>query len=184
MNNLIKIDEAWLLALNGLGSDFFDPFFIAISEVAIWFPLYAFLIFLIFRKFKTGDAIVFLALVILGVVLTDQISVHLFKEVFQRPRPCHQDHLANALRVVDGCGGAYGFVSSHAANTFGLATFVGKLLNKKIKYIFPALLIWATIVSYSRIYLGVHFPGDILGGAILGMIIGNILFTVASRRLI
>lgn len=184
MNSLIKIDENWLLALNGLGNEALDPFFVAISQVAIWIPLYAFLIFLLFKKFETSDALVFLALVIIGVFLTDQISVHLFKEVFQRPRPCHQEQLVSSLRVVDGCGGAYGFVSSHAANTFGLATFVGKVLGRKMKFIYPILLFWAAMVSYSRIYLGVHFPGDILGGAVLGMVIGSVLFKIASRRLI
>jgi undecaprenyl-diphosphatase len=184
MEYLLGLDEKWLLWLNSLGGKSLDPAMVFISEVYVWVPLYALLIFVLFKKFPTSDALFYLALVIVGVLLTDQISVHAFKEVFQRPRPCHQDHLIGTLRIVDGCGGAYGFVSSHAANTFGLATLLGKILRTKFKWVSPALLIWAAVVSYSRIYLGVHFPGDVLGGAILGMAIGNVLFTIAQRRLL
>ena len=183
MDFFLDLDKKWLLWLNSLGTESLDSSFVFISEVSVWIPLYALLVFLLFKKFPTGDALFYLALVIVGVILTDQISVHAFKEVFQRPRPCHQDHLIGTLRIVDGCGGAYGFVSSHAANTFGLATLMGKIFKTKWPIMPTLLLIWASVVSYSRIYLGVHFPGDILGGAILGMAIGNVLFKVAQRRL-
>lgn len=91
-----------------------------------------------------------------------------------RLRPCHNPDIANLVHIVDGhCGGQFGFVSSHATNTFALAFFVGSLLKKHISWLLPLLLVWAGIVSYSRIYLGVHYPGDVLCGALLGVIIAK-----------
>lgn len=106
----------------------------------------------------------------------DRISVMAFKDVFQRFRPCHNPDIASLVHLVDGCGGKFGFVSSHAANSFALALFTGLLLRKHYKYILPIMLFWAALVSYSRIYVGVHYPGDILGGAILGTVIGIFVY--------
>jgi undecaprenyl-diphosphatase len=101
--------------------------------------------------------------------ITDLASVHLFKNVFLRLRPCHEPALSGLVHLVNNrCGGSYGFVSSHAANTFGLAIMVLLLFKKLNPWIGYGMVIWAAMVSYSRIYLGVHYPGDILGGALLG----------------
>jgi undecaprenyl-diphosphatase len=116
--------------------------------------------------------LLFIALV---VTLADQISVHAFKEVFQRLRPCHNPELQDIVHLVNNkCGGQYGFVSSHAANTFAVAFFLKKLFAQKQFSIF--IIFWAAIVSYSRIYLGVHFPLDVIGGAVLGTLIGIMVF--------
>lgn len=94
-----------------------------------------------------------------------------------RLRPCHNPELANLVHTINGaCGGQYGFVSSHAANTFALAVFVVLVLKKHFKWMFCFMLVWATIVSYSRIYVGVHYPGDVLGGALLGSTIGFLIW--------
>lgn len=118
--------------------------------------------------------------VLLGVVLliflSDQTSVKLFKEVFQRLRPCHNPEIVDLVHLVTRCGGQYGFVSSHAANTFALAMFMGLILKKHIPYFLLGLLCWATIVSYSRVYVGVHYVSDIFVGALLGMLIGYLVF--------
>ncbi|MBW6481908.1 MAG: phosphatase PAP2 family protein [Vicingaceae bacterium] len=114
--------------------------------------------------------------VILLIVLSDQASVQLFKEVFKRLRPCHNPQLAGLVHLVDGCGGKYGFVSSHAANTFALALFMGLVLKKHIPFIFTGLLCWAIVVSYSRVYVGVHYVSDIFVGALVGMLIGWFVF--------
>ena len=104
---------------------------------------------------------------VLAIVLSDQISVHAFKEVFLRYRPCHNLVLQSQVHLNGGCGGTYGFISSHAANTFALAMFLSLLFNGKIKYFTLFILVWASFVSYSRIYNGVHYPADIACGAIV-----------------
>lgn len=139
-----------------------------------WIPLYIVLVVLVGLKFKKNALYIF-PIITLLILLSDQTSVHLFKNVFMRLRPCHNPDIANLVHVVDGCGGQYGFVSSHATNTFALAVFIGVLFKKHYNWLLPSMLIWAAVVSYSRVYVGVHYPGDILGGAVLGVIIANLV---------
>ena len=167
---LTQVDTNFFLFLNGINSPFWDTVMWYLSGKLTWVPLYLIIIYFIFRKhrFETLWILIAIALV---VTATDQLSVHLFKNVFERLRPCHNPDLSGMVHLVNGkCGGKFGFVSSHAANTFGVALF---LLNVfKIKWFSISILLWATIVSYSRIYLGVHFPGDVIVGATLGAIVG------------
>lgn len=170
------------LFINGLHSPFFDVLMYWFSQKLIWAPLYAALLFMVWLQYRKAFWVV-LPLVILLVTLTDQISVVFFKDVFERLRPCHEPALEGMVRILNGhCGGSYGFISSHASNTFGVATFVGFLLKYKFKWMLPVMLTWAGLVSYSRIYLGVHYPGDIIVGGIVGFLIGLLL--VAILRLI
>lgn len=164
------IDTQLFLFLNGIHSPFFDPIFQFITERYSWIPLYMVLAVLVFVKFKWRGFILapFIALVI---ILADQVSVNLFKEVFLRLRPCHNPEIKDLVHTVDGCGGQYGFVSSHASNTFALAVFLGLIFKKHFSYLMHIMLVWAAIVSYSRIYVGVHYPADILCGAILGVVL-------------
>jgi undecaprenyl-diphosphatase len=148
------------------------------SEKLIWAPLYAVLLFLVWLQYKKAFWVI-LPLVILLVTLTDQVSVVFFKDVFERLRPCHEPALEGMVRILNGhCGGSYGFISSHASNTFGVATFVGLLLRQRYQWLLPAMLTWAGLVSYSRIYLGVHYPGDIIVGGIVGCLIGLLLIAI------
>jgi undecaprenyl-diphosphatase len=112
------------------------------------------------------------------ILIGDRASVEMFKEVFERLRPCHNPTIKYLVHTVDGCGGKFGFVSSHATNSFSLAVFSSLLLKSKFKWITASMLFWAALVSYSRIYVGVHFPADILGGAILGSGVGVFVFLV------
>lgn len=170
MDFLIDLDTRLFLFLNGLNSPFWDPIMVFVSGRLTWLPFYMVLAFFIFRKFHWRG---FWVLLFVAVVVTvaDQSSVQLFKDVFQRLRPCRNPELVDLVKLVNNrCGGGYSFVSSHATNTFAVAAF---LLNVfRVKPFQVLILFWAALVSYSRVYLGVHYPADILGGAILGLACG------------
>jgi len=176
---LIKKDIDIFLILNGFHNDIFDFIMWWISNTIIWIPLYILIIYLIVKKHKQ-KGIIFIVLAGLLILLSDQGSLHLFKNVFHRLRPCHNPELEGLVHIVWGkCGGSYGFVSSHAANMFAVATYVFLILRKHYRYFTIGLLFWAALVSYSRIYLGVHYPADVFFGALLGVVCGTITWHIA-----
>jgi undecaprenyl-diphosphatase len=163
---LQNLDVKLFLFLNAQNSPFFDKIMWFISGKFEWIPLYLLLIFWIFYRFRKKGWI-FLALTLLVFALSDAGSVHLFKNVFERLRPSRNPALEGMVHLVNGYrGGLYGFISGHAANTFGLAVFTGLVFREKWYII--SILIWASVVSYSRIYLGVHYPSDVVAGALWG----------------
>lgn len=165
-----RLDQQLFLFLNSLNSPFFDQLMHAISGKLIWAPLYLAILVYLGVKYKRRFIIILL-IIILGVTLADQISVHLFKNVFQRLRPCHEPSLEGLVHLFNGeCGGQYGFVSSHATNSFNIALISLLLIRKK--WVTIAIIVWALIVGYSRIYLGVHYPGDVICGSMLGALVG------------
>ena len=188
---LIEIAKSWdtdlFLILNGFHNDFWDTVMYWASEKYFWVPFYALLLVLIGVKLKWKTLLVILPLIVLLILLSDQGSVFL-KNFFQRYRPCHNLVIQDIVHTLNGkCGGQYGFVSSHAANTFALAMFVGMLFRKKLKWMLVFMLFWAGFVSYSRIYTGVHYPADIMAGALLGTGMGFLLvigyFYLCEKRM-
>jgi undecaprenyl-diphosphatase len=164
------LDQQLFLFLNSLNSPFFDKVMSALSGVVIWFPLYISIIIYLVIRYKRKFLII-LFFIILAATLADQISVHLFKNIFHRLRPCHEPSLAGLIHLVNGkCGGLYGFVSSHASNSFNVALLSLMLIKKRWYSI--SIIVWASVIGYSRIYLGVHYPGDVICGAMLGSFIG------------
>lgn len=149
----------------------------AISSSSIWILPALFFMAYIFRERHWRDAIVILLCLTLTVVLCDQISSNLIKPMFMRLRPSHDASIQGMLHYVGNYrGGMYGFVSSHATNAFGAVTFISGIIRSK--RICHCLMVFASCVCYSRVYLGVHYPGDVVCGAILGMLIGFCIYKV------
>jgi undecaprenyl-diphosphatase len=170
-----KLDELIILAMNGSNSPFWDPVMWWVSGKTSWWPFYLGLIIFIFIKKKWISGGIILIFIILLIALSDQTSVHFFKEVFQRPRPSHNSSIEQMLNYVNNYrGGNYGFISSHASNSFAFAGFLSLIF--RIRWLSILLIAWATLVSYSRIYLGVHYLSDILVGALWGLFLAFLVY--------
>ncbi len=176
---LVNLDTDLFLYLNRLHTDTWDEIMWWVSNKYASIPLYLTVLFFVFKKYKFKGFIFVIAL-IFAVTIADKLSVHLFKNVFERLRPCHNPEISKLVHIVrNKCGGQYGFISSHATNSFVIAVFTSILF--KNKYFSFLILFWAITVSYSRIYLGVHFPADIIGGAIFGSIIALIFYFISKK---
>jgi undecaprenyl-diphosphatase len=177
IDQLIDKDIELLIYLNNLGTAQWDGFWLFITNKYSAIPLYMLLLYFTYKQFglkKTFVAVIFIALLITA---SDQTS-NLFKYGFKRLRPCHNENIADLIRLVGNrCGGLYGYFSAHAANSMAISVFFGLLFKSKLNYLFPILVIWAISVSYSRIYLGVHFPFDVLTGMLIGLIYGALFYT-------
>ncbi|HOI32904.1 MAG: phosphatase PAP2 family protein [Bacteroidales bacterium] len=178
---LNQFDASLFLFLNSLHAGWLDPVMIFFSGKLTWIPFYLVLLYLIIRQYRWQSLIILLFVAVL-ISLSDQLSVRAFKFIFERPRPCHEPDLQPLIYLASGrCGGAFGFVSSHAANSFAMAGFVWFLLRNAHPIMGWILFPWAAIVSYSRIYLGVHYPGDILAGAVLGLTVSWVVWQIYRR---
>ena len=176
MEQLQKIDEYLFRLINSTGWQQMDEVMILISSKWFWIPLYIFILYTLYKTFRQDFFKILFSLGIL-IFLADYGSVQLFKEMFQRARPCH---LLEGIRVVDGCGGPFGFVSSHASNSFAIAFFISLLLRKY--WWFVNLFSWAVLIGFSRIYLGVHYPFDILGGMFWGLFVSLLTYYIYKMK--
>jgi len=181
MEEIILEDKQAMIFLNNLGSSTFDPFWILVSEKWFWIPLYVIFLYFLYKNFNKKSLFYILLFVALGITASDQIA-NIFKFGFERLRPCHDPSLEGLLREVK-CGGKFGFYSAHSSNSFFVATYLTILLGKKIKQLPYFLFVWAAIVAYSRVYLGMHFPGDIIVGAIMGTLLA-LFFGILAKKVI
>ena len=175
LHEIQQLDTQIFLSLNGAHAPWADTLMYWVTERNTWIPMYALLIIWLVWQYKQQAAGMIGAL-ILTIIIADQTASSLLKPWVERLRPCHVAYLQDKIHlVVEGCGGTYGFASSHAANSFGLSTALWLLCgtvvptvkrpSKYLLWFFP----WAALVSYSRVYVGVHYPLDIIAGAIIGV---------------
>lgn len=172
---LDKLDQQLFLFLNDLNTPFFDPVFWFISARFTWVPFYLILVGILIKNFKKDSVITLIAIGIL-IVIADRFTSGFMKPFFERLRPCHNPEISVSVHLINGwCGGKYGFVSSHAANTFALATYFFLIFKQIYRHIW-LMFLWASIVAYSRVYAGVHYPGDVIAGALIGTFLGFLIF--------
>lgn len=179
MYEIIQEDKELFVYLNTLGSQPFDQFWILVSEKFIWIPLYIIFLYLIYKNYKWKNLVYIMIFVALGVTISDQLA-GIFKDGIARLRPCHDPSLDHLMRDL-GCGGQFGFYSAHASSTFFVASFLTFILKRYYKYLPVFLFAWASMVAYSRIYLGAHFPMDVIFGAAVGFLLGGFFSTLAFK---
>ena len=181
IEEILKLDSKLFLYLNNLGTSKFDIFWISLSKIEANILMYLFLILLFFYIQKIRPKLIyifyFFFVIAMMITITDQ-GANIFKDSFQRLRPCYNESIIDSLRLVkENCGGKYGFFSAHASNSFSLAIFFGLLFINRIRYIIMITIVFASLISYSRIYLGVHYPIDVFFGGFFGIFVGFVMYS-------
>ena len=181
LDQLLDWDIALFLFINGLGTSFFDPFWMLMTHKATNFAVYLVLLFW-FYHFKGMKQTLFLLLGVGALILvTDQIT-NVFKNGFERLRPCHNLEVQHVMRLVkSGCGGLYSYFSGHASNSFVLATYFSILFSARFPKLKFVLFLIAACIAYSRVYVGVHFPLDIVSGAVFGTLWALCFYWISTR---
>jgi undecaprenyl-diphosphatase len=173
LEKLLSLDTQLFIYLNGLGSETYDGLWLIITKQVNWIPFFLLLLYLIYKKIGMKQTAYLLLFVAVLVLVTDQIT-NVFKYMVQRERPCNNPEIKSIIRVVQ-VRNSFSFFSGHAANTMAVTTFLYLLFKKQFKY-FGFLFLWPLIFAYSRIYLGLHYPIDILSGFLCGVITGYLMY--------
>jgi undecaprenyl-diphosphatase len=173
LEKILSLDTQLFIFLNGLGSETYDGFWLFITKQSNWTPFFLLLLFLVYKKLGIKHTAVLLLFVTLLIVTSDQIT-NLVKHTFQRLRPCSNPEIKSIIRAVQ-TRTSFSFFSGHAASSMAVTTFLFLILKDKYKYI-GFLFLWPLIFAYSRVYLGLHYPLDILSGYLFGATLGYLFF--------
>lgn len=173
LDKILSLDQKLFVYLNGLGSETFDGFWLIITKQIYWIPLFLFLLYLVFKKLGTKQTLFLILFVAILLVFTDQ-TANLFKYGVQRLRPCNNPEINSFIRIVQ-ARKSFSFFSGHATSSMAVATFLYLFFKKDFKYIW-LLFLWPLIFAYSRIYLGLHYPLDIISGYLCGAMLGFLMF--------
>ena len=176
LEQLLQYDTELFLYLNNLGSERWDTLWLVITNKFSFIPMYAILLYVIYKKLGLKSLLILILVIAAMVTFTDQIT-NLFKYVIaKRPRPCREEDLQEVMRFIAGGCGRYGFFSGHSSNSMAVAVFAGLILRPYYKNLIFFLLLWSFIVAYSRIYVGVHYPLDIICGMTFGALAGFMFY--------
>jgi undecaprenyl-diphosphatase len=183
LDTLLELDRSLFLYFNGLGSSTWDGLWLTITNKLTFVPLYALLLFLIYKNYGLRPLLMMMLVIAVMITFTDQIT-NVFKNGFMRPRPCQlQSLLDEGMRFIAERCGKYGFFSGHSSNSMAAAVFGGLVLRPFFKRLIFFLILWSFIVAYSRVYVGVHYPLDIICGMAFGALSGVTFFKLNSYLL-
>lgn len=178
MDWLLTIDRMVFELINTkLSSDILDTILPPLRNKYLWVPLYMMILAALLWKYQWRGAVI-LGFVLLTVLLSDQISASIIKPVVQRLRPCQNPELSVKLLVI--CGSGFSFVSSHASNHFGIAIFLGQRFAR-FTLVYPLAILWASAISIAQVYVGVHYPLDVIAGALVGFLCAGVTLWLLSR---
>lgn len=181
LEELVHFDKELFLFLNHLGSSQWDGFWLFITNKWSALPLYVLLAYATYRVYGLKQLLMVMVSIAVLILATDQLA-NFFKYGIARLRPCYDLEIGESVRLVKAsCGGRFGYFSAHAGNSFAVATFFTLLLGAKYRFVGFFLMVWAVTVAYSRIYIGVHFPLDILTGAIIGIGMASLFYHLFTR---
>lgn len=179
IDQLLELDRELFLYLNNLGSETWDDLWLIITNKLTFIPLYALLLYFIYKKYGLKPLLLMVLVISVMITFTDQIT-NVFKDSFMRARPCRADGVSDLARFVAERCGKYGFFSGHSSNSMAAAVFGGLILRPYFKNLIFILLFWSFIVAYSRIYVGVHYPLDIICGMTFGALSGFMFYKLAK----
>lgn len=179
MEFILQLDhELFRLINQDWNNIFFDTVMPFLRNKKNWIPLYIILAILLMYSYSWKKGLLAILLCVATIGMSDFLSSKVIKPTIERPRPCHENSMIKDVRLLVGCGGGYSFTSSHATNHFAIATFLGLVLLPLFRFSFPILLAWAGSISYAQVYVGVHFPLDVISGGIIGFFIGYLFFRI------
>jgi len=175
LEHILKLDRQVFVFLNRLGSTTYDPFWLFITKQYSWTPLFIVLLLLLHKKLGTKPTLLLVVLIALLITVSDQ-TANLFKYTFERLRPCSEPLLKNSIRIVKESA-TFGFFSAHASTSMAVSVLLFSILKRYYRYLF-LLFTWPLVFGYSRIYLSMHYPGDILAGYIMGLFLGLLFYNL------